>query len=54
MQAIFYAEGPAFKVGYKSPTFENVNIYPLICYILGIKPAPNDGKLENIKALLKN
>jgi predicted AlkP superfamily pyrophosphatase or phosphodiesterase len=54
MQAIFYAEGPAFKAGYKSPTFENVNIYPLICHILGIQPAPADGKLENVKGMLKD
>jgi len=53
MHAIFYAYGPAFKVGHVSPTFNNVDIYPLICEILGLDPAPVDGKLVNVKGLLK-
>jgi alkaline phosphatase D len=53
MHAIFYAKGPAFKVGYIHPTFENINIYPLICNILGIDPAPVDGKSGNVKGMLK-
>jgi alkaline phosphatase D len=54
MHAIFYAKGPAFKVDYKHPTFENINLYPLICEILGLKPAPVDGKIENVKEMLKD
>lgn len=53
MHGIFYAAGPAFKIGYVHPTVENVNIYPLIAKILGIKPAAVDGKLENVSRLLK-
>lgn len=53
MHAIFYAFGPAFKENYSSPTFDNVDIYPLICEILKLKPAPVDGKLENVAELLK-
>jgi len=53
MHAIFYAYGPAFKVNYVSPTFENVDIYPLICEILGLEPASVDGKLEHVNGLLK-
>lgn len=54
MHAIFYAYGPAFKSGYVSPTFNNIDIYPLICEILELEPALVDGKLENVKGLLKN
>jgi alkaline phosphatase D len=54
MHAIFYAYGPAFKANYISPTFNNVDIYPLICEILGLEPAPVDGHLENVIQLLKN
>jgi alkaline phosphatase D len=54
MHAIFYAIGPAFKIGYIQPTFENIDIYPLICHILGIKPSESDGKLANVKGMLRN
>jgi alkaline phosphatase D len=53
LHAIFYAYGPAFKSGYISPTFDNIDIYPLICEILALEPATVDGKLENVKGLLK-
>lgn len=53
MHAIFYAIGPAFKSGYQYPTFENIEIYDLICHILDLQPANNDGNLEHISGLLK-
>lgn len=52
MHAIFYASGPAFKVGYIQPTFENVDLYPLICHILMIPPAPVDGRIERVIGML--
>ena len=54
MHGIFYATGPAFKKGYTSKAFENVNLYPLIAHLLKIKPAQVDGSLENVKDLLKD
>lgn len=53
VHAIFYAMGPAFKKGYIQPTFDNVDLYPLITYILGIRPAATDGNLEEVKSMLK-
>jgi len=53
IHAIFYAMGPAFKKGYVQPTFDNVDLYPLITYILGIRPAATDGNLEAVKSMLK-
>jgi len=54
MHALFIARGPAFKNGVKSAPFENVNIYPMISYILDLKPHPDiDGKLENIIHILE-
>lgn len=53
MHAIFYAYGPAFKSGYKHHAINNIDLYPLICNILGLKPAPVDGKLENVIEMLK-
>ncbi len=44
MRAIFIANGPAFPKGVVAEPFENVNIYPLLCQLLHIVPAPVDGK----------
>lgn len=53
MHAIFYAAGPAFKKGYPQPTFQNIDIYPLIAKILNLEPAEVDGSLENVKLMLR-
>lgn len=53
MNTIFYAEGPSFRSDYVQPPFENVNIYPLIAYLLDLEPAENDGNLDNVRSLLK-
>jgi predicted AlkP superfamily pyrophosphatase or phosphodiesterase len=54
MQASFFAKGPSFATQKVVPTLENVNLYELMCKILEIKPAPNDGKLSNLpKNLLR-
>ncbi len=49
MHAIFYASGPAFAKNKQVPAFENVEVYGILCKILGLKPAPYDGKAENLK-----
>lgn len=55
MRATFIAWGPAFKKGIKIKGFENVNIYPLIAHILGLKIDEKriDGKLKVLKPILK-
>ena len=60
MMVMFRAVGPDFKEGYEAPftegeqsAFRNVDIYPLLCKLLGIKPAATDGKLERIVNILK-
>lgn len=54
MQATFIAHGGAFKKGLIAEPFENVEVYNLMCKILGLKPAPNDGKIDLAKQLLKD
>ncbi len=53
MEAIFYAAGPSFKQGAVAPIMPNVNLYLLIARLLGIEPAPNDGKDEEIAPLFR-
>ncbi|MDP2713886.1 ectonucleotide pyrophosphatase/phosphodiesterase [Rheinheimera sp.] len=43
MQAIFIGHGPAFKAGSTIPAFSNTELYNLMCRILGLTPAANDG-----------
>ena len=43
MQAIFIGHGPAFKAGKTIPAFSNIELYNLMCRILGLTPAANDG-----------
>lgn len=43
MSALFIAKGPAFKTGEVIPPFENIHVYDLLCTLLGVQPAPNDG-----------
>lgn len=52
MHAMFRAVGPDFK-NVSRPHFRNVDVYPLICHLLGISPAENDGNLDEIKDILK-
>jgi len=53
MQAIFVADGPAFKSGYSRKIFENIHIYPLLAHILDLEPYQGiDGDLNVVKDLL--
>ena len=54
MQVGFRAIGPDFKVGYEKPDrFRNVCVYPLLCYLLGVTPSPNDGSLDEVRDMLR-
>ena len=53
MEAIFYAAGPSFKQGAELPVMPNVNLYLIICRLLGIQPAPNDGDSTVIAPLFR-
>lgn len=53
MQALFVASGPAFRQDTVVPPFPNVDVYELIMHVLGLPPAPGDGRLERAKGVLK-
>jgi len=52
MGATFLAWGPAVRHGVTLPPFENVHVYPLLCAILGITPAANDGDARLVEQVL--
>jgi predicted AlkP superfamily pyrophosphatase or phosphodiesterase len=43
MHGLFVASGPRFRSGLVVKPFENVHIYELMCAVLGLTPAQNDG-----------
>ena len=53
MHPFFIAMGPSFKTGATVNFFNMVDIYPLMCHILHLTPAPNNGSLYVVKNLLK-
>ncbi len=54
MHALFAASGPGIAAGKVIPTFENIDIYPWIAELLGLKPAKDiDGKSGRLKRLIE-
>lgn len=53
MRAMFVGHGGKFKRRYTAEAFPNVDVYELMCRILGIKPAPNDGDLGRVRSMLR-
>lgn len=53
MQAIFIGNGPSFVKGSQIPAFENIELYNLMCRILAITPAKNDGNPQWVDAMLQ-
>ncbi|XP_062266654.1 ectonucleotide pyrophosphatase/phosphodiesterase family member 5 [Platichthys flesus] len=52
MQPVFVARGPAFRQKYLKPSMSSVDLYPLMCHILAVRPLPNNGSLSNVQDLL--
>ncbi len=53
MHAVFYAWGPAFRKGATVPSFENVQVYPVIAEILGLPYSHNiDGDRDFAQRVL--
>ncbi|XP_023270872.1 ectonucleotide pyrophosphatase/phosphodiesterase family member 1-like [Seriola lalandi dorsalis] len=54
MQAIFIGYGPGFKNKTVVPPFENIELYNVMCDLLGIRPAPNNGTHGSLNHLLQH
>ncbi|XP_058249199.1 ectonucleotide pyrophosphatase/phosphodiesterase family member 1 isoform X1 [Hemibagrus wyckioides] len=54
MQAIFIGYGPGMKYRTTVAPFENIEVYNLLCDLLEIPPAPNNGTHGSLNHLLKN
>jgi hypothetical protein len=54
MRAIFLAHGPDFKKNLTIKSFENVNVYPLLCNLLQISCHPSNGTANLAETILIN
>ena len=52
MHTIFIARGPGFHQGLQVEAFSAIHVYELLCAVLGVNPAENDGNLEVVRELL--
>ncbi|KAM8966192.1 autotaxin isoform 2-T2 [Pelodytes ibericus] len=53
MQTVFIGYGPTFKYRTKVPAFENIELYNVMCDLLKITPAPNNGTHGSLNHLLR-
>jgi predicted AlkP superfamily pyrophosphatase or phosphodiesterase len=53
MHGLFVAVGPQLKSGVVVPAFENVHVYELMCKILGLRAASNDGDAAVTESFLR-
>lgn len=54
MLALFKAVGPSFEAGrHEQNPIPNITLYPLICHLLGLTPAPHDANEALARSLTK-
>ncbi len=54
MGALFVAAGPGLAgSGRVVAPFSNIHLYELMCHLLDLEPAPNDGALDEVRHLLR-
>lgn len=53
MRALFVAHGPGFRQGLRVPPFANIHLYALMAHLLHLTPAPNDGRLDSVRTMLR-
>ena len=54
MRGVFVGYGPSFKHGLKFQAIMNVDIYSVVCYILGLTPRPNNGSYDVVKSMFSD
>ena len=52
MRAIFFARGPNFKPNTTLPAISNVNLYQIMCAVLGIDASVHNGTWDDVSSVL--
>ena len=53
MHGLFIASGPHFKRGMVVPPLDNMHVYEMVCRVLGIRPAANEGDFSVTRRFLR-
>lgn len=53
MHGVFIGHGPRFRQAAVVPAFANIHVYALLCRLLGVQPAANDGDPDALVHLLR-
>lgn len=53
MRATFIAAGPAFRPGVTLEPFDNVDVYPLVMRLMGVRALPSDGRIAPLLPALR-
>ena len=48
----FFAFGPCFKKGLNIDNIRTIDLYPIMCQIIGLHPKKSDGSLAKVKKIL--
>ncbi|KAK4534952.1 hypothetical protein CDCA_CDCA03G0977 [Cyanidium caldarium] len=59
MRALFVADGPTFRRNAgdapdRQPVLRNVDVYEIVCTLLGAQPAPNNGSRDAVAQVLRS
>ncbi|XP_068125016.1 glycerophosphocholine cholinephosphodiesterase ENPP6 isoform X2 [Hyperolius riggenbachi] len=54
MRGFFLASGPDFKVNYRSAPIRSVDVYNVMCKVLGLEPLPNNGSWHRVECILRS
>ena len=52
MRSIFFATGPGFKSGVIAEPFKNIELYNLMCELINVTSAPNNGTFGSLHHIL--
>lgn len=53
MGALFVAHGPAIKAAHRFDQARSLDVYELLCALLGVTPAPNEGDARLVREVLR-
>ncbi|XP_071987793.1 glycerophosphocholine cholinephosphodiesterase ENPP6-like isoform X1 [Engystomops pustulosus] len=54
MKGFFLASGPDFKENFRAAPIRAVDVYNLMCKVLGMEPKPNNGSWSRVQSMLKS
>ncbi|XP_072170043.1 venom phosphodiesterase 2-like [Diadema setosum] len=54
MKALFVAIGPGFKSQVETKPFQNIELYNLMCELLDLEPAPNNGTMGSLHHIMRS